>query len=134
MNPRPVPLIPEFLCRNQQEKEVKAHAGKQQMVYKSDMKVADIGFVLLGHESSPLRASGVSYLSEAYNLKGIQGPRRLRHETSKPGRFPVAKHRFWGNGLAFISLVYWVQMNAVLCGSQATKKPPRKDSEALMLT
>ena len=62
-------------------------------------------------KASPRGASGVSYLSEAYNQIGIQGPRRLRHEKQQtPSVFGTESH-FIGKrvGVHFFCIV--VQMN-----------------------
>ena len=76
-------------------------------------------------ESFPRGASGVSYLSEAYNQIGIQGPRRLRHEKQQtPSVFGTESH-YIGKRVSVHFFCIVVQMNSafwvlqgVLGGSQ----------------
>ena len=81
-------------------------------------------------KASPCGASGVSCLSEAYNLMGIQGPRRLRHETQQTRSVSGWQTQVLGKQASF---VYWVQMNAVFCGSQALEKPPKSQEKTQKL-
>ena len=76
-------------------------------------------------KASPRGASGVSYLSEAYNQIGIQGPRGLRHEKQQtPSVFGTESH-YIGKRVSVHFFCIVVQMNSafwvlqgVLGGSQ----------------